>query len=402
MVDWTKAVKTAIMSIIFVCMVMMVPATAAAEGAGDAEPVGGAKENNPDTAGETPYSGETCWEKAERAYMFGVFSEDLPEIEGRFVSFDYESGAVYNYTLITDEESLIFNTIYIVDFEMESEPKMDGAVFRMNGAGCDLWIHNNPTGMLQITASKHDSPVIVKAELADGLVLSKLTNGTYEIGGLDEPAYLRFGGAVLEINENLFTVDISDYGHFMFSAIPDKGCGGSGYRYQYTMAVMNGSIDSELHVVTSNGESLTQKFEYQGKVEMRVRSLEQNRIRITVESEEHKGKVVAINLDKDTLNAMNCKEIAVKLDGDGLREASGVEEVVEAGGNEGVYYVEKSAEGLQALVYVPSFSEHEISIEKTGEPDDAVLFIGNIAVAVIAAVILGTLLYGIVRVKKQN
>ena len=385
-----------------VCLLIALSGLSAAEGMNEPDDAGAHQETGPDGEMEPVYKGETCQEKAERAYMFGVFSEELPVIEGRFVSFSFEDGSVYNYTIINEAEELIFNSIIIEGFVPESEPKMDGAVFRMNGTDSDIWIHNNPHGMLQVTTSEHEAFIVITAELADDLSLIKLTNGTYEIEGLSVPAYLRIGAAGIDINGSTVIVDISGNGHFMFTSISGKSCGSSEYRYKYTMALMNGSIDSELHIVSSKGETLMQKFEYRGMVQMKVRSLEKNRIRIIVESEEHKGKVVGINVDKDTLNAKNSKEIAVMLDGEGMKKASGVEEVLGAEGDEGVYWIVESPEGMQALIYVPSFSEHEITLENTGEIESAVLLLSNLATILIALVILGILVYGTLRVKKQD
>jgi hypothetical protein len=391
------AVKPAILSIIIVGLMLLL--SGAAVGAeGNYE-----KENAPEDPTGPHTSGESCQEKAERTYMFGVFSEELPVIEGRFVSFSYEDGILYNYTLIYENEEIVFKSIMIEGFTAEEFPKMDGAVFRMNGTTCDLWAHNNPTGMLQITAQKSDTPVIIKAELAEGLGLTKLTNGTYEITGMNEQAYLKLGGAELSINGQQLNADIGSYGHFMFSSVPGKGYGSSEYRYQYTMAIMNGGIDSELHVLSSNGDSLTQKFEYKGKVEMKLKSMDKNRLRITVESNEHKGKVVGINVDKETLKVQKCEEITVKLDGDALKEAKGMDEVLKAEGSEGKYWIEEGPEGFQAMVYVPSFSEHEITLEKSADrTEPAMLILGNLAAVIIALIIVGIMVFILVRVKGQN
>ena len=202
-----------------------------------------------------------------------------------------------------------------------------------------------------------------------GLSLEQNSSGTYTIIGISIRVYLRMGGADVSIDGSSIEVVIGETGHLMFMSVPSKGYGGSEYRYKYSKSVMNGSIDSELDIVTSKGQSLAQKFNYEGKVEMRVKAIEQNRLKMMVSSKEHKGKVVAIGIDKETLGNPRMDQIRMKLDGESLKKASGMDEVIGSTGDKGKYCIEEHDGGYHALVYVPEFSEHELVIEKVTDED---------------------------------
>jgi len=343
-----------------------------------------------ETADGSPKMASCCQMKAENAYMFGVFSMEETTVDGRFLEFGYTEGALYDYTVTGESGVLVFESVEIQDFQSISEPKMDGAVFTMDGDGVRLMAHNNPTGMLQITSVKENVSVKVMLELAEGMVLVKSTNGTYELAGSGMNGLIRTGGADLSVIGSTVEIEIGYAGHMMFSAMPQKGYGSYEYRRSYMMALMNGSIDTELNVVTSNGMSLTQKFEYQGKVQMQVRSLNKNKICVMVESHEHKGKVVSIGVDRETMGYAHRDQVRVKIDGKELKRGGSADEVLECSSEtEGLYWVEESPDGLQALVYVPHFSEHEIVIEKIPADEGLTnpIIIGLICTAVLALII---------------
>ena len=360
-----------IVSLFLIGAIMLLPAMALGSGMSDADDSGTNKEGTSDGQMDDKQMVNSCTEKAENANMFGVFSTENGIVDGRFIAFNYANGALSNYTLKTDGDILIISSLVIEDFEPSAEPKTAGAIFMMNGTNSQIICHNNPTGAIQITAPKDNADVKLVLKLAPGLSLEKNSNGTYTIVGISIRAYLRLGGVKISINGSSIEVAIGETGHLKFMSVPANGYGGSEYRYKYTKSVMNGSIDSELDIVTSKGKSLAQKFNYEGKVEMKLKSMERNRLKIIVSSEEHKGKVVAIGIDKDSMGNSKKDQLRVKLDGESLKKASGMEEVIDSSGDKGKYWLEEHAGGYHALVYVPEFSEHELVIEQASVKDDS-------------------------------
>ena len=77
--------------------------------------------------------------------------------------------------------------------------------------------------------------------------------------------------------------------------------------------------------------------------------------------------------------------------------------MLEADGEEGTYWIEEGAETFQALVYVPSFSEHEITIEKGDSGDDlSALILDNIAVVLVAVIIIVIMVLMVIKVKSNR
>ena len=398
-----------VLSILLIGVMVILPIMAAASDMtntdNSGEQQGGTSDSYESKTGQQ--RGNPCAQKAETSNMFGVFDEIDGIMDSRFVTFDYNEGTLFNYTLKTEEETMVISSLKIEDFEPTTEPRTSGAMFMMNGTRSRIMVHSNPTGMIQVTANKNNGSIEIKLELAKGLALEKRSNGTYELVGLTNPAYIRMGAAEVAVNGSSIEVEIGTEGHLMFMAVPTKGYGGNEYRHKYTESVINGKIDSELDIVTSNGTHMEQKFNYQGKVEMKVKSMQQNRLKIMVSSEEHEGKVVGIGLDKDSISNVKKSQLQIKLDGKPLIEASYAEDILGSKeGNEGIYYFEEHSGGYHALVFVPEFSEHELSIEKKSAAesggDSHTAIIPNLLVIVVIICIIFGIMIVIWRKKTYN
>ena len=148
MVKRMKIGVKCIVSLLIIGVLMLLPVVALGSGTSDADNSGAYKDGASDGQMDDKQMANSCAEKAENANMFGVFSAENGIVDGRFVAFNYAEGALYNYTLKTDQDVLVISSLVIEDFEPANEPKIQGAMFMMNGTNSRIICHNNPTGVI--------------------------------------------------------------------------------------------------------------------------------------------------------------------------------------------------------------------------------------------------------------
>jgi len=402
-----KNQKTTVLTVFLVLSIALlatVPAMALAAGSetGNKTQESDGKESGEEAvSGEGPEMGqgspgyEECMKRAEGASMFGTFSASDAAMSGKFVSFEYNAslGTISGYSLKVDGVDIPVFEALDLGIALD-DIDATGAVFSADIGNYKIRIHNNPQGTLQISSPSSGTEVNISLMLAPGLGIGARSNGTSEITGLSIPAYLNIGSAGMSVSGSALTVSLGSGGHLMFMAIPSQG--GSGQSQEYAKAVMNGSVDSELQVVSSSGSQLGQTFQYQGEVQMTVKTRESNKLKVGISSEEHAGKCVAVVIDKDALKVQSRDQICVKMDGNGMDKADSVQGVMDGKSQKAAYCIEDCGSYYRAMVYVPGFSEHELSIEETSSANEGVssTVIGiAILLAALSIIAVGSVLY---------
>ncbi|HGE71644.1 TPA: hypothetical protein ENX78_12455 [Candidatus Poribacteria bacterium] len=138
-------------------------------------------------------------------------------------------------------------------------------------------------------------------------------------------------------------------------------------------ALVQNRLGCEISLLVRNGNAIYDIMEYHHQFRVKVMSAIKNRIALEVSSENHEGKLVLVNVDKNTLQMKNAN-LVVKIDGKIIKETTKPLEVLFAfgsGESDAVYTVLHNDEISQILIYVPSFSNHAIEIE-------SVSFLANI------------------------
>jgi hypothetical protein len=114
----------------------------------------------------------------------------------------------------------------------------------------------------------------------------------------------------------------------------------------------------------------------------------QNKFDVQVDSDIATGRIVTLNVNKESLNAENMNQINVLLDNEDVKTCGSMEELVDMqGGAEAGYYMVSGTSQNTIFVYVPHFSTHVISIGLTESQIVNIILPGAIAVAFIAVAI---------------
>lgn len=293
--------------------------------------------------------------------MFGQFENDEDRVTGRYVSFGIEDGNVTDYNFVPEAEGIFSSICSSISLFDNDNIRMEGAVFHAEIEELHFMSHNNPTSMVHITFSGIGWTNITFT-LYEGLNFGDVLDEEIPITGLGSEAWISFGTAQYDVEGNVLNINMTN--GIVVSFCRDPYQTRSSFQESLMRAVSSGGIDSELQVMTKNNGSLeSQLFPYQGKVEMQVKGSESGKmVRIEVNSQEKEGKTLTFKVQGQVLGDVDIGKVRIEFDGEKAEMVGSVNEVLYGNTTKCQYYLIKDEEGCyQAMVYVPSFSSHEIT-----------------------------------------
>jgi len=313
-------------------------------------------------------------QEGKRKGLFAALTYSDGMAIGGYISFqiDETTGTINDYTILTESEDItIFEGIEIQDFDVQ-DLRVQGSVFQVSNETIQVIVHDNPTGMFH--AVSNDTGMTISFRVAEGIQIS---DGVPECLGCDDfESVLVYSDefyGILYTDEGTITVDsdgddnyiniTTAKDHVIFRMKPVFSH--NGMDDQIMQAMMKNRIAGEISLIVRDGCAVTNTMEYQNHFRIRAMEAEQNRIVLQVSSENHEGKVVIVNMDRETLRTQD-REIEVRLDGLGVEPTDNPLEVLYASGAEMDdcrYMLVETEDSVQLLVYVPSFSTHLLSIE---------------------------------------
>ena len=395
-----------------VCLISMVPSVVMAEGDGQGGPDVGQRSaasdsgqgqgqqwtdqsgflnGHDDDQGQGPEMEREMVKESTRLRFFGQFNLTGGVVDGRFITFalNETSGALSDYALKKDGGAVtVFDSIRILGFEGQNL-SLHGSVMRLRGDGLQMIVHDNPTGMYHVVSGLN---VTVAFLLAEGMSAVPLpSDNEQEV----KNAVSIFGEGlegIVATDDGAISIDEADAGtfvnvtfsndHVMFRVHPlhshlhiHEGA--------LIQAISQGRVAGEMSVILREGLASYDTMEYMSQFQMRLKAVERNRIQLQLESQEHAGKVVVVNFDQGTLDPTR-GEVGVELDGVRLRCTANPLEVLYAEGSQpsdAVYCMVSSEDTSQFLIYVPSFSVHELTIASIGPLDALTSGAGLMALA---------------------
>ncbi|MDD1748077.1 MAG: hypothetical protein LUQ16_09975, partial [Methanomassiliicoccales archaeon] len=285
-------------------------------------------------------------EKGYKKQLFGHFNMTDGVVDGKFITFafDESSGNVSDYALRNGSgEVAFFDSIQILGFA-PSNISQHGSVMLVMNSSIQVIIHDNPTGMFHVVSNETNttisfllapgmsalplSPLIweggeternhtawttsdMMTEEGDedlGIAVAILGDGAYGVIATDE------GNITIDDTENGIFVNVTiSLDHAMFRAKPVFS---HHYMNQNTIlqAISEGRVAGELSMVLVDGVATYDTMEYRDQFRIQLMSAERDRIQLQVEDQEHRGKVVILNVDEDAFNSQK-GELRLELDG---------------------------------------------------------------------------------------
>ncbi len=343
--------------------------------------------------------------------MVGGFNYSNGVANGTFVDFkiDPRTGEISNYEV---NGTAVFTEVSYEN-ETTGSVEVNGPVLWYYGLGTQvnwsdhnpkwntMWrflhVHDNPAAVFHIVVYGQDT---ITYKLASGESAKVTGNHTVQINGTVQGTLIHTGKATVEGNVIKIKIGENNYefGNYTYKGGSVIFIRNNAWHFRERVrnmiikAIAEGKMGGELRI-GSNGKHDFVNYTY--GFHAMVKNEEKNHISVTVESENHEGKVVMITVDKNNLQYDSSHKIVVKLDGQELQMTS--ENDVLAGGSEGKYAVIDGGNEVTLMVYVPHFSEHTLDVESQptsgvaeimGNPMLMGAAIAIVLIIVIAAIII--------------
>ncbi len=272
---------------------------------------------------------------------------------GNYVTFSVDSntGAVMNYGI---SGITIFDSIKVANFDFKDSTTM-GALTRIanKDGSVVVQLHDNPASVINIRTK---AATTVTFDLADGVNASKEDNIVkIETGNLTafiastNSTSINIDGGVVSIGPGS--------GNVIFRATP-VNMPENGMHQRFMGEMMRNRAGAEVSVGMSDKYSIVN---YSENMNVMIRSMEKNRMRMTINSTDPSGKFVMMNIDNSSLVWNENQRMRLYLDNMPMRQVMTEQELYDA--KESSFWLAMpGGNRMQAMMYIANFSERVVDI----------------------------------------
>jgi hypothetical protein len=270
---------------------------------------------------------------------------------GNYVTFtvDNTTGSVLNFGIAG---TAIFDSINIQGFDFKTSTT-DGAetkIFNTNGS-IVIHIHDNPAAVIEINA---DNATLI-FNLSTGVTATKQDN-IIQITAGNITAFI-VSEQASSINIAGSQVIINSTGNTVFRASP-VNMPHDDMEERFMGEVAAKRAGAEVSVGESDKSSIVN---YSDDMNVTVESIESDRMRMTVDSSNHSGKFILMNLDNTSLTWIAGQNITLYLDNKPMKEVMTEQELYNAA--ESSFWLNMTGGNkMEALMYIANFSTHQVDI----------------------------------------
>lgn len=272
---------------------------------------------------------------------------------GKFVTFsvDNTTGTVTNYGILG---ITVFDSIKVAGFNFKDLKTM-GALTRISDKNDSVVIqlHDNPAAVINIRTK---AAATITFDLADGVKASKEDN----IVKIEDGNLTAFIVSTNTTSINIVDGNViieSSRGNAVFRAVP-VNMPMDGMHQKFMGEMMKNRAGAEVSIGISDKYSIVN---YSENMNLMVRSMERNHIRVTINSTDHSGKFIMMNLDNSSMMWSKGQKIRLYLDNMSMRQVMTAEELYDA--KESCFWLTMSGDNrMQAMMYIANFSERVVDV----------------------------------------
>jgi len=271
---------------------------------------------------------------------------------GSYVTFsvDNTTGNVLNFGIAG---IAVFDSINIQGFDFK-DSTTNGAETKISNKDGSLviQIHDNPAAVIEIKTNTNTNLIF---NLATGVSATKQDNIIKIIAGnitafivSEKATSINIAGSQVSIN--------SDMGDTVFRASP-VNMPHDNMEERFMGEVMTKRAGAEVSVGESDKSSIVNYSD----MNVTVQSIDRNHMRMMVDSSNHSGKFVFMNLDNTSLTWIEGQKISMYLDNKTMREVMTEQELYNA--SESSFWLNMIGKNrMQAMMYIANFSTHQVDI----------------------------------------
>jgi hypothetical protein len=272
---------------------------------------------------------------------------------GNYVTFsvDNNTGAVMDYGI---SGITVFNSIKIANFNFKDSATL-GALTRITNrdGSVVLQLHDNPAAVINIWTK---AATTVTFSLADGVNASKEDN-IVKIEAGNVTAYIASTNATsVNIAGGEIRIESSG-GNTIFRAVP-VNMPMDVMNQKFMGEMMRNRAGAEVSVGVSDKYSIVN---YSENMNVMIKSMERNRMRIVINSTDPSGKFIIMNMDNSSLMWNEKQKVRFYLDNKSMRQVITADELYDA--KESSFWLTMiGGNRMQAMMYIANFSEHTVDI----------------------------------------
>jgi len=280
---------------------------------------------------------------------------------GNYVTFtvDNVTGEVKDYGI---SGIPVFDSINVSSFDYK-DSKIVGALTRITNKDNSVWLqlHDNPAAVINI---KMRTAATVTFKLASGANASKEDN-VVKIEADNLTAFIAGTNATsINIVGNEVRIEASR-GNAIFRAIPVNIPVSEGHG-RFMAEIMRNRAGAEIAVGAYGKYAIAN---YSEDMNVMIRAMERNRMRLVINSTDPRGKFMIMNLDNSSLTWTERQKIKLYIDNRPMRQVMSVDELYNA--TESSFWLTMHAGNrMQAFMYIANFSERtvDVVVEEEGTP----------------------------------
>lgn len=272
---------------------------------------------------------------------------------GNYVTFsiDNNTGAVMNYGI---SGITVFDSIKVANFDFKESTTLGSLTRITNKDGSVvIQLHDNPASVINIgmrTAATitFDLSDGVNASMEDDVVKLEIDNLTAFIASTNSTSTNISGGEV---------IITSGKGNAVFRAVP-VNMPMDGLHKKFMGEMMRNRAGAEVSIGASDKYSIVN---YSDNMKVKIKSMEKNRMRMTLNSTEPQGKFFIMNLDNSSFMMKKGQNMRFYLDNKSMRQVMTEQELYDA--KESSFWLGvPGVNRMQVMMYIGNFSEREVDI----------------------------------------
>ncbi|MFZ3059275.1 MAG: PGF-CTERM sorting domain-containing protein [Candidatus Methanoperedens sp.] len=248
----------------------------------------------------------------------------------------------------------VFDSINIQGFDFKVS-RTEGAETKISNKDGSIVIHlhDNPAAIIEINANKNATLIF---NLATGVAATrqdntiKITAGNITAFIVSEKATsISIAGRQVSIN--------TDKGNTVFRASP-VNMPHDDMEERFMGEVKTKRAGAEVSVGKSDKSSIVN---YSEDMNVTVESIQSNHMRMMVESSNHSGKFILMNLDNSSLTWIEGQKITLYLDNKPMKEVMTEQELYNA--SESSFWLNMTGRNkVQAMMYIANFSTRQVDV----------------------------------------
>jgi len=225
-----------------------------------------------------------------------------------------------------------------------------------------IQLHDNPAAVINFRTK---AATTITFSLADGVKASKEDNIVkIEYGNLTG-FIVSTNTTSIKIVDGKVSIE-SSRGNAVFRAVP-VNMPMDGMHQKFMGEMMKNRAGAEVSIGLSDKYSIVN---YSENMNLMVRSMERNHIRVTINSTDHSGKFIMMNLDNSSMMWSKGQKIRLYLDNMSMRQVMTAEELYDA--KESCFWLTMSGDNrMQAMMYIANFSERVVDVVVENESTPA-------------------------------